>query len=71
LAVQYAISLSNAQLIGSLMILFLTWMNTRGLQLGKLIQNTFTIAKTGALLALIVLGVTVGYQCHRRGCQFW
>ena len=67
---QYAISLSNAQLIGLLMILFLTWMNTRGLRLGKLIQNTFTFAKTGALLALIVLGVTVGYRAIAAGANF-
>ena len=67
---QYAISLSNAQLIGILMIVLLTWMNTRGLQLGKLVQNTFTFAKTGALIALIVLGCTVGYQAVAAGGNF-
>ncbi|MGA9769396.1 MAG: amino acid permease [Blastocatellia bacterium] len=56
----YAVSLSTAQLIGVLMIALLTWMNTRGLKLGKFIQNVFTITKTGALVALIVLGVIVG-----------
>ncbi len=56
----YAVSLSKAQLVGVLLIVFLTWMNTRGLQLGKIVQNTFTTAKTGALLGLIVLGVLVG-----------
>ncbi|HSO76466.1 MAG TPA: amino acid permease, partial [Blastocatellia bacterium] len=56
----YAISLSTAQLVGVLMIALLTWMNTRGLRLGKLVQNTFTIAKTGALIALIVLGIIIG-----------
>ncbi|MBI3651558.1 MAG: amino acid permease [Acidobacteria bacterium] len=56
----YAISLSTAQLVGVLMIALLTWMNTRGLKLGKLVQNIFTTAKTGALIALIVLGVIVG-----------
>jgi len=29
------------------------------LEIGKLIQNVFTTAKTGALLALIVLGIIV------------
>lgn len=57
---RYAISLSTAQLIGVLMIALLTWMNTRGLKLGKLVQNVFTVAKTGALIALILLGVTLG-----------
>lgn len=60
----YALSLSTAQLVGILMIALLTWMNTRGLQLGKLVQNIFTVAKTGALMALIVLGVIVGLVWH-------
>jgi APA family basic amino acid/polyamine antiporter len=58
----YAISLSTAQLVGVLMIALLTWMNTQGLKLGKIVQNVFTTAKTGALIALIVLGVIVGYN---------
>jgi APA family basic amino acid/polyamine antiporter len=37
-------------------------MNTRGLRLGKLIQNVFTTAKTGALIALILLGIIVGVK---------
>src|SRR4249919_232638 len=53
----YAISLSTAQLVGLLLIALLTWMNTRGLKVGKLVQNIFTVTKTGALVALIVLGV--------------
>ncbi len=56
----YAISLSTAQLVGVLLIALLTWMNTRGLKLGKIIQNIFTITKTGALIGLIVLGIIVG-----------
>ncbi|HKV40233.1 MAG TPA: amino acid permease [Blastocatellia bacterium] len=60
LSSSYAISLSTAQLVGILMLVLLTWMNTLGLKLGKLVQNTFTVAKTGALAALIVLGVLIG-----------
>jgi APA family basic amino acid/polyamine antiporter len=59
---KYAVSLSTAQLVGIVMIAFLTWMNTRGLKAGKLVQNTFTLAKTGALVALIVLGVLIGWN---------
>jgi basic amino acid/polyamine antiporter, APA family len=55
----YAVSLSTTQLVAVLVIALLTWLNTRGLRLGKLIQNTFTIAKTGALLLLIALGIAV------------
>src|SRR5689334_19812332 len=58
----YAISLSTAQLIGVLLIVLLTFMNTRGLKLGKLVQNTFTTAKLTALFGLIVLGIFVGWN---------
>lgn len=58
----YALSLSTAQLLGLAMIALLTYMNTRGLRLGKLVQNIFTTAKTGALIALIVLGLVVGLK---------
>jgi APA family basic amino acid/polyamine antiporter len=60
----YAISLSTAQLLGIVMIVLLTFMNTRGLKLGKLVQNTFTFAKTGSLIALIVLGIVVGLTSY-------
>lgn len=58
----YAISLSTQQLVAIAMILFLTLTNTRGLKLGKLIQNTFTFTKTAALLGLIIIGVALGWN---------
>ncbi|MGH7982814.1 MAG: APC family permease [Candidatus Udaeobacter sp.] len=58
----YGVSLSTAQLVGLALIGFLTFTNTRGLEIGKLIQNVFTTAKTGALIALIVLGIIVGLK---------
>src|SRR5262245_33677107 len=58
----YAISLSTAQVVGVLLIVLLTFMNTRGLKLGKLVQNTFTTAKLAALFGLIVLGVLIGWK---------
>src|SRR6266446_169352 len=66
----YAISLSTAQLVGLLLIALLTWMNTRGLKLGKFVQNVFTITKTGALIALIVLGVVVGWNATAAHANF-
>jgi APA family basic amino acid/polyamine antiporter len=60
LSEKYAISLSMQQLVALLLILFLTLLNTRGLKLGKLIQNVFTSAKTLALAALILAGVFLG-----------
>jgi APA family basic amino acid/polyamine antiporter len=58
----YALSLSTAQLVGLLLIVLLTFMNTRGLKLGKFVQNTFTITKIGALAALILVGVLLGWK---------
>ena len=58
----YAISLSTQQLVAILMILFLTFTNTRGLQTGKIIQNTFTFTKTAALIGLIVIGLFLGWN---------
>jgi APA family basic amino acid/polyamine antiporter len=66
----YAVSLSTAQLVGVLLIALLTWMNTRGLELGKLVQNTFTTAKTAALIALIVLGATVAWNSEAVRANF-
>jgi basic amino acid/polyamine antiporter, APA family len=58
----YAISFSTAQLVAILLIVLLTFMNSRGLKLGKLVQNTFTTAKLAALFGLIVLGLLIGWQ---------
>ena len=56
----YAVSLSTQQLVGLLLIVLLTYINTQGLKLGKLIQNIFTSAKTLSLFALIVIGILIG-----------
>jgi APA family basic amino acid/polyamine antiporter len=58
----YAISLSTQQLLAVGMILLLTISNTRGIKTGKLIQNTFTFTKTAALIALILVGLFVGWN---------
>src|ERR1700686_3167371 len=66
----YALSLSTAQAVGLALIAFLTFMNTRGLKLGKLVQNVFTTAKTGALIALILLGIIVGVRSGAGAANF-
>src|SRR5207237_193901 len=58
----YAVSLSTEQLTAVLLILLLTLTNTRGLRLGKLIQNTFTFTKTAALAGLIAVGLLLGWS---------
>jgi APA family basic amino acid/polyamine antiporter len=67
---KYAISLSVQQLVALLLILFLTLLNTRGLELGKLIQNVFTSAKTLSLAALILAGVFVGRNAAAMQANF-
>ena len=58
----YAISLSTQQLVAVVMIIVLTITNTRGLEAGKLIQNTFTFTKTAALIGLILVGLFLGWN---------
>src|SRR5205823_13969678 len=62
--------LSTQQRIAILFIVLLTFVNTRGLQLGKLIQNVFTSAKTLSLLALIALGIFVGRNAAALNTNF-
>jgi APA family basic amino acid/polyamine antiporter len=57
---KYAISLSVQQLVGILMIALITFLNTLGVRLGKIIQNVFTSAKTLGLVGLILVCVFVG-----------
>jgi APA family basic amino acid/polyamine antiporter len=69
----YAGSVSTEQLVAIALILLLTWTNTRGLETGKLVQNTFTFAKTAALLALIVIGLSLGWkpESAARSSDWW
>ncbi len=66
----YAFSLSTAQLVALLLVAFLTWNNMRGLQYGKVVQNVFTTAKTGALIGLIVVGLLLGWNADAVRANF-
>ncbi len=50
----------TAQLVSIVLIIFLTWVNTRGIEGGKLIQTTFTVTKLLSLFGLIVFGFLLG-----------
>jgi len=65
----YAISLSTEQLVAIGLIALLTWTNTRGLEVGKIVQNTFTFAKTAALAAVVVIGLSLGW--HAASAAWW
>src|ERR1700691_28912 len=53
----YNVGLNRQNLLAILSIVLLTWINTRGLRLGKIVQNIFTVAKTISLAGLVLLGV--------------
>lgn len=50
------IKISAAQLVSIGVILILTFINTRGVKSGKLIQTTFTLTKLASLFGLIIFG---------------
>ncbi|MGB8476397.1 MAG: amino acid permease [Candidatus Acidiferrum sp.] len=67
---KFAISLSIQQFVGILMIVLLTFLNSLGVRLGKLIQNIFTSAKTLSLVGLIILGIFVGRNAGAIAANF-
>lgn len=51
-----SLKIYTAQIVSILLIIFLTYINTRGIKGGKLIQTTFTMTKLLSLFGLIVFG---------------
>lgn len=51
------LKISAAQIVSIVLIILLTWNNTRGIKEGKFIQTLFTSAKLLSLLGLIVCGL--------------
>lgn len=51
------LQITPAQLLSIVIIVFLTFINTRGVNSGKIIQTTFTLAKLLSLLGLIIFGL--------------
>ena len=68
-----------AQLISILLIMFLTWSNTKGVKGGKWIQNIFTSTKILSLFGLIIAGIIFLKQMYGmqtgiqdfRLCRIW
>lgn len=53
---------TNKQVLAMFSIILLTYINTRGVKNGKIIQLVFTSAKLIALFALIILGLYIGFH---------
>ncbi len=52
-----SLNITSTQLVAILLIVFLTWLNTRGIVTGKTVQNIFTSTKVIALLGFIIVGL--------------
>lgn len=52
-----SLKITTTQLVAILLIIFLTWLNTRGIVTGKTVQNIFTSTKVIALLGFIFVGL--------------
>lgn len=52
-----SLNITSTQLVAIGLIVFLTWLNTRGIVTGKTVQNIFTSTKVIALLGFIVVGL--------------
>jgi APA family basic amino acid/polyamine antiporter len=50
------VKISSAQIVSIIIIVLLTFINTRGVKSGKIIQTTFTLTKLLSLFGLIVFG---------------
>lgn len=55
----YTFTISSAQVISIILIIFLTYTNTRGLKGARWIQNIFTSTKLLSLFGLIIVGLAV------------
>jgi len=66
-------TLSAAQLVSILIIILLTYINTRGVKGGKIIQTTFTLTKLLSLFGLIAFGFIMlkGDVWHANWTNAW
>ena len=54
--------ISSQQLLGVTLIICLSLYNYRDVKSGALLQNIFTVAKVGALLFLVFIGIYMGFK---------
>ena len=69
----YNVGLNQQNLLAIISIAFITWINTRGLRVGSIVQNIFTVTKIGSLLALGLLGLFFSTEVARTAnfTEFW
>jgi basic amino acid/polyamine antiporter, APA family len=54
-----SINITTTQLVAIILIVFLTWLNTRGIVTGKIILNIFSSTKVIALIGFVLVGLLV------------
>jgi APA family basic amino acid/polyamine antiporter len=66
-------TISAAQVVSIILIIFLTFINTLGVKSGKIIQNTFTLTKLASLFGLIIFGFIMlkGDVWHANWTNAW
>jgi len=69
----YNFKISAAQCVSIVLIIFLTYINTKGVKSGKIIQNLFTITKLASLFGLIIFGLLMikGDVWHANWTNAW
>src|ERR1700761_6057832 len=67
------VKISAAQIVSIIVIIFLTYINTRGVKDSKIIQTAFTLAKILSLFGLIVFGFVAldSYTWHLNWSNAW
>ena len=69
----HVFTISAAQVVSILLIILLTFINTRGVKGGKFIQNIFTLTKLASLFGLIIFGFIMlkGDVWHANWTNAW
>lgn len=65
---------NTQQIVAIAVLVLLTWVNTRGVRTGAMVQNVFTITKVGSLLLLVGAGLMLGKNAEavsRNFGDFW
>ena len=69
------VGINTQNLMGILLVMFLSVVNIFGLKTGAAIQNVFTVAKVSALLGLVLFGLVLGRNAQALaanfGANFW
>ena len=58
------IKLSTQQLFAICTVIFLSFLNSRGIKYGVITQNIFTITKVLSMAGLIIIGLLFGFNAH-------